>query len=227
MSDSENTTGAVIGPDNITQTGIRQMETWAKELAIHTPAEYQAAIDGLKQVKTLRQGITRFFEDSKTKAHAAWKAICGNEKQFTDRLDVVEAKAKNILTAYARVEEEKRQAEQRRLQAEADEAARRERERLEKEAAKLKTPEKREERLAQAAAVVAPVVNIAPTTPAVKGTAMRKVWRARVVDAQAVPRAWLMVNDKALNAFAVSTKGAVPVKGVEFYVEDRMAVSTR
>jgi len=227
MSDSENTTGAVIGPDNITQTGIRQMETWAKELAIHTPAEYQTAIDGLKQVKTLRQGITRFFEDSKTKAHAAWKAICGNEKQFTDRLDVVEAKAKNILTAYARVEEEKRQAEQRRLQAEADEAARRERERLEKEAAKLKTPEKREERLAQAAAVVAPVVNIAPTTPEVKGTAMRKVWRARVVDAQAVPREWLMVNDKALNAFAVSTKGAVPVKGVEFYVEDRMAVSTR
>jgi len=227
MSDSENTTGAVIGPDNITQTGIRQMETWAKELAIHTPAEYQTAIDGLKQVKTLRQGISRFFEDSKTKAHAALKAICRNEKQFTDRLDVVEAKAKNILTAYARVEEEKRQAEQRRLQAEADEAARRERERLEKEAAKLKTPEKREERLAQAAAVVAPVVNIAPTTPAVKGTAMRKVWRARVVDAQAVPRAWLMVNDKALNAFAVSTKGAVPVKGVEFYVEDRMAVSTR
>jgi hypothetical protein len=168
--------------------------------------------------------VIAFFKDTKAERHAKWKAVVALEKAFTDRLDIVEDAARKALKVYDDAEEEKRLAEQRKLQAEADEKARKEKERLEREAAKLKTPELREERLAQAAAVVAPVVTVAPMAEKQKGESTRKIWKARVVDAAKVPRQWLMVNEKALDAYAKATKGVSPVSGVEFYEESQLAI---
>jgi hypothetical protein len=78
-----------------------------------------------------------------------------------------------------------------------------------------------------AAAVIAPVVAVAAVTPVIAGQSIRKTWKARVVNSDAVPRAWLMVNEKSLAAFAVATKGAVKVDGVEFYEESTLASSSR
>jgi hypothetical protein len=79
----------------------------------------------------------------------------------------------------------------------------------------------------QAAAVVAPVVTVASVAPEIKGQSIRKTWRAVVVDAKAVPRDWLIVNDSALQAFARATKGAVVVAGVEFREEASLASASR
>ncbi len=183
-----------------------------------------AALEIGKQIKTRRAQVTEFFRDSKNKAHATWKSIVAQEKSFTDRLDAVERKIKQAVLQYDREQEAIRQAEQRRLQAEADEAARKERERLEKQAAKLKTPEKQEALREQAAAIVAPVVNVAPVTQKTEGVSTRKIWKARVVDADKVPREWLIVDEKALDGFAKATKGSKQIAGVEFYQEETMAI---
>jgi hypothetical protein len=83
-------------------------------------------------------------------------------------------------------------------------------------------------READAAAVApAPVITVASVAPVVKGQSLRKTWRAVVVDAAAVPREWLVVNEQALNAFARSTKGAVPVAGVRFVEETQLASSSK
>jgi len=110
------------------------------------------------------------------------------------------------------------------LQAVADEAARKEKERLEKAAAKLKTPEKREALIEQAAMVAAPVIQVAPVAPKVAGVSVRKTWKARVVDQTKVPREFMSVNEKALDAYAKATCGKMPVGGVEFYQQESMAV---
>ena len=55
------------------------------------------------------------------------------------------------------------------------------------------------------------------------GIKYRTAWKARVTDASAIPREWMVVNEQALQAFARSTKGAVAVAGVEFYAEKTMA----
>jgi Asp-tRNA(Asn)/Glu-tRNA(Gln) amidotransferase A subunit family amidase len=175
-----------------------------------------------KQIKTRRAEVVEFFRDSKAKAHATWKSIVAQEKSFTDRLDAVELAIKSAVLQYDRKQEAIRQAEQRRLQAEADEAARRERDRLEKQAAKLKTPEKKEALRQQAEAIIAPVVNVAPVAQKTKGVSTRKIWKARVIDAAAVPREWLIVDDKALNGFAKATKGSKKIDGVEFYQEETL-----
>jgi hypothetical protein len=67
---------------------------------------------------------------------------------------------------------------QRKLQAEADERARLERERLEKKASTYKTEAKKQEVMAQAEAVIAPTV----TVEAPKAIGVRRVWKCVEVD---------------------------------------------
>lgn len=104
------------------------VEQWAADLVIATPDQYETAVSALKKIKALKTNIVEFFSDSKTKAHAAWKAIVANETGLTSRLDGAEKVAKAKMVAYQEAEEAKRLAEQRRLQAIADEKARKERE---------------------------------------------------------------------------------------------------
>lgn len=78
-----------------------------------------------------------------------------------------------------------------------------------------------------AASVIAPVVAVASVAPVVSGQSIRKTWTAKVVNLELVPREWLVVNEKALDAFAKSTKGAVKVAGVEFVEVSSLASSGR
>lgn len=116
--------------------GIERLEGWANALVIRSPRHYENAVETLKQVKAAKSRVVEFFGGMKSKAHAAWKAICDQEGSYTKRLDAVEATAKRAVIAYQQEQERTRIEEQRRLQAEADEKARRERERIEREAAR-------------------------------------------------------------------------------------------
>lgn len=213
----------VIPVSDETKTGIEKMESWAQSLVVRTPQDRSQTMIGIKAIKTRKDEIVNFFSDSKAKAHAAWKAIVGNEKSFTDRLDAVERAAKDAVLKYDREEAERIAAEQRRLQAKADADARAERERLEKEAAKLKTPELKAERLEQAANIQPVTVTVAPP-PREKGEATRKTWKARVVNVDIVPREYMTVNQQALDGLARATKGAVQIPGVVFFEESSLAI---
>ena len=199
----------------------------AAAMVVTNPAEYTVASDFLKTIKGAQSKVVAFFAPMKQKAHEAHKAITTQESAMLKPLyDAENALKRNMLTFYAEQERIRIDA-QRKLQAEADEAARKERERLEREAAKLKTPELREQRLEQAAAVIAPVVQVASVAPVVSGQSVRKTWTAKVVDVSQVPREWMVVNEKALDSFAKATKGAVKVPGVEFVEVASLASSGR
>jgi septal ring factor EnvC (AmiA/AmiB activator) len=71
----------------------------------------------------------------------------------------------------------------------------------------------------EATQVKAPTVNFASTVTKTAGESVRVVWKARVIDALLVPRAYLMVNEKALDSYAKNTQGENPMPGVEFYTE--------
>ncbi len=205
---------------------------WANGLVVASKEDYQTAYARVKDIKAIRSKWTAYWGPVKTKAHAAWKEIVARESAVVKICDQAERMAKDKADAWYAEEQRKAAAEQARRQAVADEKARRERERLQKEAAKLKTPELREERLAQAAEVEAPVITVeAPEQ--VEGVSTRTIWKARVVDMAAlieaakpntVAASFLAVNQQVLDAFSRSTKGAVPVPGVEFYAERGVAV---
>lgn len=194
------------------------------EMVVRNAGDYESAIAYIKENKQAQARAKEVLDpicDAANKAHRAATAL---RNRILDPLLTGERNAKQAATAWAKDQERIRQAEQRRLQAEAEETARKERERLEKQAAKLKTPELREERLEQAAQVVAPVVTVAPTIQKVQGAGLRKTWKARVVDVDKVPRSFMTVNQSALDGYARATKGAVPVAGVKFYEESTMSI---
>jgi hypothetical protein len=74
--------------------------------------------------------------------HRKWTGLVG---EFVFPMDQARRQIKSNILAWEQAEREKAEAEQRRLQALADEQARKERERLEKQAAKIKTAERRED----------------------------------------------------------------------------------
>jgi hypothetical protein len=241
----------------------------ARSLQITTPVQYTGAADFLKGLKAAQKHVVGHFEKMKAATYAAWKSVTKEESDMLTPLTEAEVLVKRGMLAFQQEQEAIRQAEQRRLQAAADEAARKEREKSEaaarlqreKEQAALHAAEEARKRAqaatneaerakaaaeaekAQAAAskaaaaaqvreetaaaVIAPVVQVAAVTPVIAGQSVRKTWKARVVNSDAVPRAWLMVNEKSLAAFAVATKGAVKVDGVEFYEASTLASSSR
>ncbi len=131
----------------------------ANSLVIATPEDYSEAAEELKKNKGMQKRIDAKLIDPwrKSKANAA-----ANMKEWDDLLMVPLRKAEDILKqkqlAYQAEQEAIRQAEQRRLQAAADEAARKEREKSEaaarlqreKEQAALQAAEEARKRAAAA-----------------------------------------------------------------------------
>lgn len=191
----------------------------AASMVVNSAESYGTASDFLKRVKQAQVRVTAFFAPMKQKAYEAHKAITAQESETLKPLQQAESTVKRIMSEYYQEQERKRIAEQQKAQVAADEAARKERERLEREAAKLKTPELRERRLEQAAQVIAPMIQVATAVPVIAGQSVVKRWKAVVVNVDLVPREYMVVNDTALQALARATKGAVKVAGVQFVEE--------
>jgi hypothetical protein len=254
-------------PDD-TRTALEKFEDRAKILVVRNNDERALLFNEIKGAKTYKEKVLDFFRDIKKKADEAHKAIVKQEKSFTDKIDIFEAAAKRAILVFDKAEEDKRIAEQKRLQAIADEKARKEREKAEAEAAKqrqveeearkkaeearrlaeaadaaerarlLKEAEAEERRAAAAnakalakaeiaAAVTTPVIEIAKTVEKQNGESIAKIWKAKVIDAKIVPREWLIVDERAVNAFARATKGAKQIPGIEIYSESSLKVGSR
>ena len=129
-----------------------------------------------KQAETALRSFDHKLMDRIYKTHRQWTALllC-----FTDPLDLAAKTIKQKIIGWQLAEAEKARREQARLQAEADERARKEQEKLLKQAEKLKTPELKEQRMAEAQAIVAPVVHVAAPQAAVK---TQRRWKAVSVD---------------------------------------------
>ena len=125
--------------------------------------------------------------------HRRWTGLVND---FVTPMEAARRQIKSNILKWETAEREKAEAEQRRLQALADEQARKERERLEKQAAKMKTEERREALLEQAAAVAAPVIQVsAPVT----GIRRQKRWTVKEVDEAAFFAA--LAQDKNLRGY--------------------------
>ena len=212
---NEKVTAMQIHVEPETMTRLSKMEQWAHEITITTAADHERAIVALQGWASMRKGIVEWFRDTKTKAKAAHQAVCDQESSLLKRGDKAREIVQPKILAWEADQEAIRRKEQARLQAIKDAETERERMRLEKAAAKLKTPELREQRLEEAAALVAPAVPVAPVEK-VAGASGTSTWKAEVIDMAALPKEWCLPNQKALDAHARSTKGQIHIPGVRF-----------
>ena len=205
----------------------------ANTITVRSQDDRNDAMEFLRAVKGANKRATEFFGPIVDAAHKAWKQTTASRASILDPLEAAEKRVKATVSGYDQEQERIRQEEQRRLQAIADEEARRERERLEKQAAKLKTPEKREAKLEEAAAVFAPVVHIVePEKQA--GESTRKRWKMKMNDKAALIAAAASGNDLAAslltydesagNRIAPTIKDVIKIPGVDTYSVSDLAV---
>ena len=205
----------------------------ANTITVRSADDRNDAMEFLRAVKGANKRATEFFGPIVDAAHKAWKQTTASRASILDPLEAAEKRVKATVSDYDQEQERIRQEEQRRLQAIADETARKERERLEKQAAKLKTPEKREAKLEEAAAVIAPVVQIAEPEKQ-KGESTQQRWKMKLTDkaaliaaaasGNALAASLLVYDESAGNRIAPSLNDAITPPGVARYSVSVLAV---
>lgn len=202
----------------------------AQSYEIKTLLQYTNSMELLKRIKGVYTKLEAERTAQKAPILAAGRDVDSLYKAETGKLQKAETRLKQAGILFNQEQQRKADAEQARLQAVAEERARKERERLLARAATAEERGKDEKADAlrdQAEQVQVFVPVVTPAMSKVAGVATRKVWKYRITDMAALPREYMIPNEAMLSAFAKSTQGKVPVAGVEFYAEDSLAVSSR
>jgi len=200
----------------------------ANAIKITTPAIYQLAADFLKTIKAAQREVKETFDPIVDKAYAAHKEAVAQRDKYYKPLVAAEGQVKTKLADWDCEQRRIAEAEQRRLQAEADEKARKEREKLEAQAAKAAEKGKTEKAEAlqqQAAEVVAFAPQVEVNVPKVDGISYRTDWDIEITNSLEVPREWCVPDEKAIRAFAKATKGTKTLAGIRIF--SKQVVSSR
>jgi hypothetical protein len=189
---------------------------------VTTQAQYVAGAEDLKRVKAAQKKL----EDTRTgitgPMNAALKKVNDFFRAPKAALGVIEQKIKGA-RAYAEEQERVRRAEQ----AKADEAARKERERIEAQARAPPSParSRRPPRWKSAPRRWSRRHQREP--PKVAGVSMREVWKFEVTDPSAVPREFCTVDETKIRKVVQALKGDAKIAGVRVYVGQADRVERR
>lgn len=188
--------------------------------------------------------IDQTFKDAMAPFDAADKIVRGKLGTYTAEQERIRREEEERLERERQERERKAREARERQEAEERqrrEQAEREQREAEEEAAKAKSEADREaaEALAAEAARAAEEASVAESAiaslpevqmpkavvaapPKQEGISTRKVWKAEVIDDAAVPRDYLVVDEKAIRAAVKS--GVREIPGVRIYSVDEMAV---
>lgn len=186
----------------------------AQAILVRTPEEMTGAEAILQELRRRKKVWLEAVEATVKGAHATWKAAVAHRDSIAKPIDEAERIVKGRIADYISEQRRIAAAEQRRLQAEADAKAEAERKRALAAAAKLKTDDLREARIEEAETIVAPVVQVAAAVPETK-LAMTVTWGFEIVNAAAIPREYMMPDEKKIGAVVRGTKGTIEIPGVK------------
>lgn len=179
---------------------------------------FDQANNRIAELQTMKKNVEARFADPKKKAKEAHAAICALEKEFLTPVQEAIDSLKGKTTSWYAAEQQRIAAEEERRRIAAEEMANMA---VEAETAGDSAT------AAEAVAVAAVEASCVSYVPKTKGTTMRESWKAVVTDPDKVPREYLIVNEKALDALAKATKGSMKIPGVEFRKEFINATAAR
>jgi hypothetical protein len=200
----------------------------ANTFIVTTQQDYDNAAEICKDIKVKIKTIEEYWKDLKDKAYKAWKDICNKENELLSPYTKAESgiKSKMVVWQKQKMEEERAIREQQERQ------KREESEMLLKEAVKADEEgnKDRADFMFEAAENVSNVQIKQPAQVKTAGTAVKKIWKARVINAELVPISIAgavirPIDEKVLNDLAKASKGNMAIPGVEFYEDINIAVS--
>jgi hypothetical protein len=195
----------------------------AENLKIVDRLSFERAADHVKSITALIKKIERHHDGPRIAAMRAHRAVLDAQKNLTEPLKKAQGAIKSEIGRWT-IEQEK---------------IRRERERVAMELAR-----KREEEERLRMAVVAeeegasretveeiletkepPLVPTIPeTNPKVSGVSTRKVWKWRLVDEEKIPREYMMLNERLIQAAISKWGDKANIPGVEVYQDVSVSV---
>lgn len=194
----------------------------ATAIVVSTAEQDAGATKFLQTASGFIKEVQAAFKPAKDAAHKAHKEVCNIENQLCEIPKKAVAAVKPKIIAYRQEQERIRQAEESRLR---EVARKEEEERRLQQALELERAGKEEAVEQVLAAPIEAPPTVVPKAPTPKGTSVRESWKHRVINGDLVPRAYLMVDDRALAALARAMKSKASVAGVEFYDEGTLAIT--
>lgn len=197
----------------------------AKQIVIASNDDYVRAGELLLVIKEIRKKIENTFKPIKQKMDAAKKEVLDQERAADAPLVEAEGIIKPRIAAWSVEQERIRQEEERRLReiARKEEEERQFQEALAAEAAGEKDVA---EEIMAAPVQAAPVV-VPKAVPKVSGIAIKKEWKFRIVDANKIPRQYLIPDEKAIGATVRGCGDKANIPGVEIYSVDNVSAGRR
>lgn len=195
----------------------------AKALIVRDQQSYQQATGDLLGIKDLMNRINEYCDPNIKRWHEGHKAAVADKKATVQPLLDAEAIYKTNISKWVQEQERIRLEAQRK----ADEEARKREEEArlalaieaEQNGASKETTE---EILNMPIQMVAPTV--APTFNQAEGVSTRKYWKWRLVDESRIPRNFLMVDEKKINAIVRSMGPKAGIPGIEVYRDTGITV---
>jgi len=204
------------------ETKLVELLPIVDSLAVYDAPSYEAAAAFLVVARQRRKEIDAAFEPSITAAYSAHKKIVALKRQATEKLDTFESTVKKRMVDFQISQRRIAQAKEEELKATLKSRAEDEQLAVAMELDNAGETEQAHEILSQEVSI--PSIVVAPEIPKSEGISMRKVWKFRVDDPEAVPRDFLCLDEKKLGAYARAMKEMAKVPGVTFYSEDSVAV---
>ncbi len=217
----------------------------ANDITIEDAVDLDNAAVFVRGLKTILSRINDTFDRSIALANKTHKEIIAAKKAHADPIKRAEIIVKDRIGQYQMDQERIQRAEQKRLRAQQEdrerkareEEAERQRKLREEEEARLAEAQRLEDegKAAEAEAVLdaappeaAPIVPEhvpppkAPAMPKAKGISMTSVWKWTIINVEMIPREFLMVDEKALNAHVRAKKGDTRVAGISVHEEKQV-----
>lgn len=168
-----------------------------------------------RNLETIRRGLTKGIDDTKKKIMDLFRGPI-------EKLNQAETHIKKLMIDYVNEQKCKQIIEENKMRELAD------KKRSELEMKSKKALENGNE--IQSKKYAAQAENIVqPTLPSpvnkINGINIRRIWKARIVNTNVIPREYLIPNIDALNKIAIETKGNKIIPGVAFYFEESLAAS--
>jgi len=213
--------------DEINTLG-NELQQQGTGIVVTDAPSYAAAGEFLKSVKAYVKRVAETFTPMKRKALDAHKEIVAQERKHLAPAQAAEHAVKGTMLSWKRAEDA-RVAQARR---EAEEVARAEAQRQAEEeqlarAAAAEAEGNAEQADAILEAPAAPVMPVVapplPAAPAVAGISTRKRYTFEVVDADQVPREFMLVDTKKIGQLARMHKEQAKLAGVRFFIEETMS----
>jgi len=192
----------------------------AGALRVASNTDYEAAGEQVRHIARLKKELEATRKSMTAPLDDAKKRIMDFFRKPQQALEDAERAISRTMLAWKQEQDRAR----REAEAAAAEAARKERERLEKQAAAAAKKGQDEKAAALNAAAVsmpaAPVVHMAAPTAA--GVSTREVWHFEINDAAALPREFLIPDEKAIGAMVRARKGDTNIPGVRVWAEETL-----